>query len=664
MFAGDFNGDGNLDVLVWDVGLYEFFGNGDGTFQAGIPLFANLGGGLVMADFNHDGFPDIMTASDAYGYATDGIFSVFLGQPGGSFQFAGSYAPYPYFLDGPYINGLYVPQNPFPGIVGDFNGDGNPDVALFPYLGSFDVDPALQILYGNGDGTFTPAYVSYPLVKPYVPQFAADLNGNGLSDLVELDNYNASFNVINSTASGPAAQVNLLTTPLTGASGTGRVVLNVPAATPTSVSFVTSDSSVTVSGITIPAGSVSQDFTFSTGSGFNPLQVFSIEAQVGSATATAYDYFSTPPMPVLEMTPSKLVFEGVVAGGPNVTFPVTVRNVGAGTFTVSIRQATPSFSETDNCGSSLSQGASCTMQVTFTSVFPGDTSGSATLQDLVTGVFGSVALEGDSVSPLQISPCCLGFSEVAGGTSSPQVITLSNVGTIPIQINSVVPSGNGIAQTNNCSTIAVSGSCQINVTFNPTSEGSVVGTLTLNTNVPNTTPFIVPISGNAGDFSLGTAAPATVSPGGSATYNLSATSSGGFSGNVSLACSGVPSGFTCSVDPSSVHLSADGTSPYSVTVTTAASDSSFRLPSATNVRQNPMAPVALFGLVFVVFLLHGGQRPLGTKIVRATGLCVGLLLVSCGGGGGSGTQPTTYMLTITGTIGSVSHTTSITLNVE
>jgi hypothetical protein len=81
--------------------LSHFFGNADGTFQAGIPLFANLGGGLVMGDFNHDGYPDIMTASDAYGFPTDGIFSVFLGQPDGSFQYSASYDPYPYFLDGP-----------------------------------------------------------------------------------------------------------------------------------------------------------------------------------------------------------------------------------------------------------------------------------------------------------------------------------------------------------------------------------------------------------------------------------------------------------------------------------------------------------------------------------------------------------------------------------
>ena len=77
-----------------------------------------------------------------------------------------------------------MPLNPFPGVVGDFNGDGNLDVAVFP-------DPVaqsseMQIIYGDGNGTLTPSYVSYPLGKFWVPQFAADVNGDGLADLVEL----------------------------------------------------------------------------------------------------------------------------------------------------------------------------------------------------------------------------------------------------------------------------------------------------------------------------------------------------------------------------------------------------------------------------------------------------------------------------------------------
>jgi FG-GAP-like repeat/Abnormal spindle-like microcephaly-assoc'd, ASPM-SPD-2-Hydin len=666
-FTGDFNGDGKLDVMVWDDGLYEFFGNGDGTFQAGIPLFGNLGGGLVMADFNHDGFPDIMTVSDAYGFATDAIFSVYLGQPDGSFQFSASYNPYPYFFDGPGILDLVTLMNPFPGIVGDFNGDGNPDVLVFPFLVDPYLDPAIQILYGNGDGTFTPTYVNYPLYKEYCPEFAVDLNGDGRSDLVELDNYSASFNVIKSTAGGPAVQLDLLTAPLTGTTGTGRVILNTPSATPTSVSFVTSDPSVAAASMTIPAGSVSQDFTFTVGSGFNHLKVFSIEAQVGSATATAYDYFSGPPLPVIEFTPPKLFFPGVVADGSGSTLPVIVKNVGAGILTVSQIQMQTYFTQTNDCSSGLSQGESCTIKVTFTPYGPGDQQSAMGVQDNVSGVYGFVATEGVGISPLQISPCCLGLSSVVGGTSAPQAITLSNVGTIPIQVSSVVPNESVVAQTNNCSTIAAGGNCQINVTFSPTSEGAVTGILTLSTNIPNETPFYVSFSGNAGDFSLGTAAPITVSRGGSATYQLSATSSGGFSGNVSLACGRAPSGVACSINPSSVNLAADGTSPYTVTVTTTGGNAALTLRSTADGKQRSMPFIAFLGLVLVVLCIEIKTDRVGRNTIRAAWLCLAFLLVSCGGagsGGTSGTQPVSYTLTITGTVDSASHTTSVTLNVQ
>lgn len=665
VFAGDFNGDGNLDVMVWDMGLYEFFGNGDGTFQEGIPLFAMLSGGLVMADFNHDGFPDFVTASDESGFETDGSFSVFLGQPGGSFQYAGSLAPYPHFLDGPFIWNLTVLQNQFPGIVGDFNGDGNLDIALYPLLGNFLADPALQILYGNGDGSFTPSYVNYPLTKVEVPELAADLDGDGRTDLVELDNFNTSFNAIHATAQGPSLQIDLLTAPLTGTTGTGRVTLNVPSSTPTQVSFVTSDPGVTAPGVTIPAGAVSQDFAFTIGEGFNALRVFSLEAQGGGATATAYDYVTTPPIAVIETNPPKLVFKGAIVGGPALTLPVTVKNIGAAIFTIDIRQVSTYFSETDDCGDSMAPGATCVIQVTFVPYAPSDVTGSVALGDY-SGVTGAAELEGDAASPLQISPCCLGFSELAGGTSPAQTVTLSNLGAIPIQIESVAPSGSGVAQTNNCSTIAVSGSCQINVTFSPAAQGMVIGNLTLNTDVPNMLPFVVPVSGTAENFSLGTAPPVTISSGGSATYNLTATSSGGFTGAVSLTCT-APSGASCSVNPSQIILSTDGTAPYTVTAGTAGSlGGLFALPPENRLRGGFRVPAGAYVLLFAPLLFCGGRRVYGKITARGACVCLGLLLVSCGGGGGgsSGPPPLSYSITVTGTVGSVSHTTTVVLNVQ
>ncbi|MGA7078509.1 MAG: FG-GAP-like repeat-containing protein [Terriglobales bacterium] len=139
VYVGDFNRDGNLDVLVWNYGLFEFLGNGDGTFQAARLLFDTFGA-FVLADVNRDGSPDIIAATDAFGnpyggadaYDAIGVFSVFLGQADGTFQINQTYTPYLYTFYEPYLSGTYVPPNPFPGVVGDFNGDGNLDIAVFP----------------------------------------------------------------------------------------------------------------------------------------------------------------------------------------------------------------------------------------------------------------------------------------------------------------------------------------------------------------------------------------------------------------------------------------------------------------------------------------------------------------------------------------------------
>lgn len=166
---GDFNGDGKLDLVVsvydpFTTGL-EFvgimLGNGDGTFGA---LSAVSGTGTsfasgitaVVADFNNDGKLDIATGIQTAGASIQGMIQVSLGNGDGSFQSA---------MSVPNVNSVTSPM-----LLGDFNGDGNLDLAT----GGF-------IYAGEGDGTF-PISQGSTTALPYV--LAGDFNGDGRLDVI------------------------------------------------------------------------------------------------------------------------------------------------------------------------------------------------------------------------------------------------------------------------------------------------------------------------------------------------------------------------------------------------------------------------------------------------------------------------------------------------
>jgi hypothetical protein len=104
----------------------------------------------------------------------------------------------------------------------------------------------------------------------------------------------------------------------------------------------------------------------------------------GSATLTA--------------SPASLSFGSEVVGSTTAAQSVTVSNTGGAAATISSVSASGPFAQTNNCGTSLAAGASCTASVTFTPTATGSASGTLTVASNATNASLSVALSGTGTS--------------------------------------------------------------------------------------------------------------------------------------------------------------------------------------------------------------------------------------------------------------------------
>jgi len=225
--VGDFNHDGKLDVAISDnsIGVDIMLGNGDGTFQAPVGYATAADPRMVVtADFNGDGKLDIATTN-----ADSETISVLLGNGNGTFQshmdnstavaascislavgdlrndgridiVAGCQSESRVAVLLSNGNGTFkaaksysVPIGVTDVAVGDFNGDGKPDVAVTN--GGTNV----SVLTGSGTGTLKAAVTFGTNFGP-TGIVAVDLNGDGKADIITADN-GSPFGVVTATIS-------------------------------------------------------------------------------------------------------------------------------------------------------------------------------------------------------------------------------------------------------------------------------------------------------------------------------------------------------------------------------------------------------------------------------------------------------------------------------
>jgi len=102
--------------------------------------------------------------------------------------------------------------------------------------------------------------------------------------------------------------------------------------------------------------------------------------------------------PTAALSPTSLTFPSQALGTTSAAQTITLNNAGAVALTISSVQTTSSFSESNNCGNSVSPNNSCTINVTFSPTANGPATGTLTIMDSVTGSPHTVALTGTGVA--------------------------------------------------------------------------------------------------------------------------------------------------------------------------------------------------------------------------------------------------------------------------
>ena len=172
MVAANINHDGNQDIILIGFGTISvLLGNGDGTFQSPLSQSIPFNGfrAIAIGDFNNDDKLDIAFTGADQTFTTIGFL---LGNGDGTFQ---PLEPQ---------NILTTGELPTAIVVGDFNGDGNLDLAV-ANGGNGATNSSVAIFLGNGHAQFTPVAAQPTVgVFPRGMISAVDLNHDGVLDLI------------------------------------------------------------------------------------------------------------------------------------------------------------------------------------------------------------------------------------------------------------------------------------------------------------------------------------------------------------------------------------------------------------------------------------------------------------------------------------------------
>jgi hypothetical protein len=148
-------------------------------------------------------------------------------------------------------------------------------------------------------------------------------------------------------------------------------------------------------------------------------------------------------------------------------------------------------------------------------------------------------------------------------TSTPLTVQLTSTGGVDLSLTGITITGTNasdFAETASCGnpppaiSLGVDSTCTVSVTFTPSNYARRTATLTFTDNGP-TSPQTVSLAGSGPDFTI-SASPTTitVTRGNSGSSTLTLTPLGEFNQPISVNCSGLPTGATCTIVPNPVPM--------------------------------------------------------------------------------------------------------------
>jgi len=593
----DVNGDGKADLVAsnyYSGDMTILLGNGDGTVN--VPTAGYSTGGYpiypaLLADFNGDGFVDIVVPDDEFS------FSYLRGYGDGTFRSAVNY----YGATTNYTESYGVAN-------GDFNGDGHPDVVIANYCSGCTTPVGITVFLSNPDGSLQPG-INYGTDSDYFFVAVADFNGDGKLDIAATD-YNAG------------------TVQIFNGDGTGN--------------FTVGSSFNTDLANNEPYGVFVGDFNKD---GHPDLAVANWSG--GDIAILLNDGTGNFPTPV-PIGLNGNVWQGAAVadingdGNLDLVLPYYYGSaiavlLGNGDGTFQPEQDVPVGASGEDAVVLADLNGDGKLDVAVT-VDQGGGQDIAIAMGNGDGTFGTFSIVPSSLQDYNLNspyPQYIQAADVDGDGKLDLVYANSSYGTVGVLF------GQGNGTFFDAVEYPVDGYSWSLVVADMNGDGtpdivtssvdSSLATVLLNANG----------SGTLGSYTIQTSAPgATIAAGSSATFTLTITPTNHYNGTVTFTCpAGLPNLATCSFSPASVTL--DGLTPVTVkiTITTAAPTASLEIPAGINPHGNShsgsssmlLASLNGMGVLGMIVVGNFGKKRNRRALLALLALSMTFFLVGCGG---------------------------------